>query len=71
MCLSTSQTQKEFSYQAQTPTCYFYGILNNIQNNRQNNITVYDSCCKNYVDYFIRPHYPIPTCGINIIKILF
>jgi len=68
VCLSTTQTQKEFSYQAQTPTCYFYGILNDVQNNTQNNITVYDSCCKNYVDYFIRPHYPIPTCGINIIN---
>ena len=31
VCLSTSQAQKEFEYQAQTPCCYFYGILNNIQ----------------------------------------
>jgi tRNA1(Val) A37 N6-methylase TrmN6 len=72
VCLSTSQTQKEFEYGAQTPTCYFYGIVNNMQNsivnNMQNSITIYDSCDKNYVNYLIRPHYPIPTCGISIIN---
>jgi tRNA1(Val) A37 N6-methylase TrmN6 len=72
VCLSTSQTQKEFEYGAQTPTCYFYGIVNNMQNSMQNNIVnsipVYDSCYKNYVDYIIRKNYPIPTCGISIIN---
>ena len=78
ICLSTSQTQKEFNYQAQTPTCYFYGILNNIQIQEKQEkqekqetiqtIKVYDSCYKNYVDYLIRPHYPIPTHGISIIN---
>ena len=72
VCLSTSQTQKEFNYGAQTPTCYFYGLVSNKQNNSQNNsqnkITVYDSCNKNYVDYIIRHNYPIPTHGISIIN---
>jgi tRNA1(Val) A37 N6-methylase TrmN6 len=71
VCLSTSQTQKEFNYQAQTPTCYFYGVLNNIQKQEKqekHTIKVYDSCYKNYVDYSIRPHYPIPTHGTSIIN---
>ena len=78
VCLSTSQTQKEFNYQAQTPTCYFYGILNNtqiqeIQEKQEKQqtiqtIKIYDSCYKNYVDYLIRPHYPIPTHGTSIIN---
>jgi tRNA1(Val) A37 N6-methylase TrmN6 len=75
VCLSTSQTQKEFNYQAQTPTCYFYGVLNNIQKQEKqekqekiHTIKVYDSCYKNYVDYLIRPHYPIPTHGTSIIN---
>jgi hypothetical protein len=72
VCLSTSQTQKEFNYQAQTPTCYFYGVLNNIQiqekQEKIHTIKVYDSCYKNYVDYLIRPHYPIPTHGTSIIN---
>jgi len=77
VCLSTSQTQKEFNYQAQTPTCYFYGVLNNIQKQEKqeiqeiqetHTIKVYDSCYKNYVDYSIRPHYLIPTHGTSIIN---
>jgi hypothetical protein len=71
VCLSTSQTQKEFEYQAQTPCCYFYGILNNIQQTQQTQqqtISVYTSCYKNYIDYLIRPNYPIPTHGISIIN---
>jgi tRNA1(Val) A37 N6-methylase TrmN6 len=68
VCLSTSQTQKEFNYQAQTPTCYFYGVLNNIEKQEIHTIKVYDSCYKNYVDYLIRPHYPIPTHGTSIIN---
>jgi tRNA1(Val) A37 N6-methylase TrmN6 len=72
VCLSTTQTQKEFNYQAQTPTCYFYGVLNNIQKQEKqekiHTIKVYDSCYKNYVDYLIRPHYPIPTHGTSIIN---
>jgi tRNA1(Val) A37 N6-methylase TrmN6 len=45
VCLSTSQTQKEFEYGAQTPTCYFYGIVNNMQNSIVNNI---------YFQFFIK-----------------
>ena len=71
-CLSTSETQKEFNYHAQIPTCYFYGILNNTQiqekQQKQQTIKLYDSCYKNYVDYLIRPHYPIPTHGTSIIN---
>jgi len=72
VCLSTSQAQKEFEYQAQTPCCYFYGILNNIQQTQQQTqqqtISVYTSYYKNYTDYLIRPNYPIPTHGISIIN---
>ena len=68
-CLSTTQTQKEFLYQAQTPTCYLYGAKTEI--NRQDNpklISIYDKIHKKYIDYKLRPNYPIPTHGINIIN---
>jgi tRNA1(Val) A37 N6-methylase TrmN6 len=69
VCLTTSQTQKEFNYQAQTPTCYFYGILNNMPiQEKQQTLPVYDYCHKNFVNYILRPNYPIPTHGISIIN---
>lgn len=63
-CLSTSESQKEFLYQAQTPTCFFYGQ----KGKRLSSIPIYDKIHQKYIDYFIRPNYPIPTHGINIIN---
>ena len=80
-CLSTTQTQKEFLYQAQTPTCYLCGEVTQhatyefndtkTEKSGQDNpkiIPIYDKIHKKYIDYKLRPNYPIPTHGINIIN---
>ena len=81
-CLSTTQTQKEFLYQAQTPTCYLCGCgdkhatyeFNDTKTEKKSGqdhpkiIPIYDKIHKKYIDYKLRPNYPIPTHGINIIN---
>ena len=73
-CLSTSETQKAFLYKAQTPTCFFYGHLikekekEKEKEAKQVSLVIYDKLNKCYSNYVLRPHYPIPTNGINIIN---
>jgi hypothetical protein len=38
------------------------------QETMQQTIPVYDYCHKNFVNYILRPNYPIPTHGISIIN---
>jgi tRNA1(Val) A37 N6-methylase TrmN6 len=65
-CLSTNETQKEFLYQAQTPTCFFCGTSGKVPPNKT--IPIYDKIQKSYINYVLLPNYPIPTQGINIIN---
>ena len=65
-CLSTSETQKEFLYQAQTPTCFFCGTYGKVP--QKNSIPIYDKIHKMYITYVLKPNYPIPTHGISIIN---
>jgi len=65
-CLSTNETQKEFLYQAQTPTCFFCGTTGQVPPNKM--IPIYDKIHKSYINYKLLPNYPIPTHGINIIN---
>jgi tRNA1(Val) A37 N6-methylase TrmN6 len=65
-CLSTNETQKEFLYQAQTPTCFFYGTYGKVP--PKNSIPIYDKIYKSYIDYKPLLNYPIPTHGISIIN---
>jgi len=65
-CLSTNETQKEFLYQAQTPTCFFYGTYGKVP--PKNSIPIYDKIYKTYMCYKLLPNYPIPTHGITIIN---
>ena len=71
-CLNTSETQKAFLYKAQTPTCFFYGHLKEKEKEKEKDkhisLAIYDKLNKSYVDYVLRPNYPIPTNGINIIN---
>ena len=71
VCLSTSQTQKAFNYKAQTPTCYFLiqntDVTNtNIKNNKI--INIYDDLNEKFINYNLKPEFPIPINGINIIN---
>jgi tRNA1(Val) A37 N6-methylase TrmN6 len=65
-CLSTNETQKEFLYQAQTPTCFFCGTYGKVP--PKNSIPIYDKMHKMYITYILKPNYPIPTHGIAIIN---
>jgi tRNA1(Val) A37 N6-methylase TrmN6 len=65
-CLSTNETQKEFLYQAQTPTCFFCGTNGKVPPNKT--IPIYDKIHKSYINYKLLTNYPIPTQGINIIN---
>lgn len=67
VCLSTSQTQKAFNYKAQTPTCYF--LIQNTNTTENNKIiNIYDDLNKEFINYNLKPEYPIPINGINIIN---
>ncbi len=71
-CLSASETQKAFLYKAQTPTCFFYGHLKEqtkeTKEIKQITLSIYDKLNDCYIDYVLRPNYPIPINGINIIN---
>jgi len=74
-CLSTNETQKAFLYKAQTPTCFFYGYLKEetketkeTKQAKQVSLAIYDKLNKCFVNYVLRPNYPIPTNGISIIN---
>ena len=65
-CLSTNETQKEFLYQAQTPTCFFCGTYGKVP--PKNTLPIYDKIYKTYINYKLLHNYPIPTHGIAIIN---
>ena len=67
VCLSTSQTQKAFNYKAQTPTCYFLIQNTNITKNNKI-INIYDYLNEKFINYNLKPDFPIPINGINIIN---
>ena len=62
--LSNSETNKIFSGEAQTPTCYFHLI----KEKGNNNIELYDKCREKYINYNFQIGYPIPVFGISIIN---
>ena len=65
VCLSTSQTQKAFNYKAQTPTCYF--LIQNTNTTEKNKIiNIYDDLNEKFINYNLKPEFPIPINGINI-----
>ena len=63
-CLSNTETNKIFSGQAQTPTCYF--LL--IKESTDNKINIYDKNRENYFEYIFKPGNPIPVFGATIIN---
>ena len=48
-CLSTSATQKEFNYKAQTPTCFF--LIENNKIEHEPKIEIYDKLTNSYIPY--------------------
>ena len=63
-CLSNSETNKLFSYGAQTPTCYF--ALEKIHSNSE--ICIYDSCQRDYIKINIVKNMPIALNGWSILQ---
>ena len=62
--LTNTQTNKIFSGNAQTPTCYF--LLQNTTPNEY--ISLYDTSLSAYVDYILKPQIPIPVFGTSVIN---
>ena len=62
--LTNTQTNKIFSGNAQTPTCYF--LLQNSSPNEY--ISLYDTSLSAYVDYILKPQVPIPVFGASVIS---
>lgn len=64
-CLSNLETNKQFQYKAQTPTCYFL-----IQKTLsiENNILIYDDIYNKYINYRLINNYPIPMNYVSIIN---
>lgn len=63
-CLSNSETNKLFSYGAQTPTCYF--ALEKVPST--NEISIYDSCQRDFIKININKNMPIALHGWSILQ---
>tara|TARA_B100000902_G_scaffold222214_1_gene211142 strand:+ start:84 stop:1472 length:1389 start_codon:yes stop_codon:yes gene_type:complete len=62
-CLTNTETNKVFSSEAQTPTCYFWLV------NRPNDfiLDLYDRDQTAFIEYPIQTHAPIPVFGAAIV----
>lgn len=63
-CLSNSETNKLFSYGAQTPTCYF--ALQKVETD--NTLNIYDSCQRDFLKIKINKNMPIALNGWSILQ---
>ena len=63
-CFSNTETNKIFSGEAQTPTCYFL-----LQKRKSDDIvTLFDKQREKYIKYPLKSNYPIPLFGSTIIS---
>ena len=62
-CLSNTETNRVFSSEAQTPTCYFW-LVNQPSNNH---MSLYDRDRNVYVEYPLKPRAPIPVFGAAVV----
>jgi hypothetical protein len=63
-CMSNTETNKIFKGNAQTPSCYF--LLT--KKKSDNRISIFDKDRNEYIDYYLKPHAPIPVFGQNIVN---
>ena len=63
-CLSNSETNKLFSYGAQTPTCYF--AMEKVSSTKE--ISIYDSCQRDFIKININKNMPIALNGWSILQ---
>jgi len=63
-CLSNSETNKLFSYGAQTPTCYF--ALQKVETD--STLNIYDSCQRDFLKIKINKNMPIALNGWSILQ---
>lgn len=62
-CLSNTETNRVFSSEAQTPTCYFW-LVNRPSDSR---LDLYDRDRNVYVEYLLKPQAPIPVYGATVV----
>ncbi len=63
-CLSNSETNKLFSYGAQTPTCYF--ALEKVPSTKE--ISIYDRCQRDFIKIKMNKNMPIALHGWSILQ---
>ena len=63
-CLSNSETNKLFSYGAQTPTCYF--TMEKIKSDSK--ISIYDQCQRDFIKLHLNKNMPIALNGWTILQ---
>ena len=63
-CLTNTETNRFFSGEAQTPTCYFHLI----KESSDGVIDLYDKDLKKYIEYPLKKDEPIPVFGASILK---
>ena len=64
-CFTNTETNKMFSFEAQTPTCYFW--LQNRQSDYKQFISLYDRDQKSYINYPLVYEAPIPVFGAAVV----
>ena len=67
-CLSNTDTNKLFSYGAQTPTCYLTLEKTLPSSNVSTKIDIYDEICKDFIPIQLKPNMPIALHGWSILK---
>ena len=63
-CFSNTETNKIFKGNAQTPSCFF--LLTKKTSDKI--ISIFDISREKYIDYHLKPSYPIPVFGISVIN---
>jgi len=63
-CISNTETNKIFSGNAQTPSCYF--LLT--KRPTANVMSIFDTSLNRYIDYYLTKSQPIPVFGQSIIQ---
>ncbi len=63
-CLSNSETNKLFSYGAQTPTCYF--TMEKIKSDSK--LSIYDQCQRDFIKIHLSKNMPIALNGWTILQ---
>jgi len=66
--LNSSETNKLFNYEVQTPLCYFLLTKRENKGKEIKKIQLYDKQKKAYIDFILKENSPIPLCFPSIVN---